>query len=1080
LIPSSIPSGWSVAGASDIATQCILPLKITQHRQAQRAGPNAPRAPGYDIGPIIGSGGMGVVYQARHRDLNRTVALKMLRGEALADREFRDRFRCEAEAMARLQHPHIIQVFEIGSAEAAAEGVCASPFIALEFVEGGSLARQTATPQPARGAAEVVEKLARAAHFAHQLGVVHRDLKPANVLMTGAGEPKIADFGLAKQLETQRDTAGRFATQAGTIMGTPEYMAPEQAAEAAPTPAVDIYALGVILYELLTARVPFQGATPIETITLAAQQDPVSPRRLQPGLSRDLETICLKCLEKDPGRRYSSALALADDLRRFLDGRSILARRASGMEQLTRWCRRNPPVAASLAGIAATVLIAFLLVSRSYWQVEKALHQEEAHRHEAERKEKAERWERYRANITAAGNSLDVFDASGVRRNLVSSPEEHRNWEWRHFRSRTDLAKLVLSSDGAFFGGWLISGDGNRVVLLGDDNVVRLINAVSGKTVRVLRASSKIRETLVTPNGGLLVHFRDDESFDLWDAASDRIQVVRHGHGARPSTRAVSADGTRILTAGADLTVRVWETASGRSVSAFRPFAAAFRDVQISPNGRRVFVVNSDTREAGVWNADTGILISRLSTGGDDVVGGNFNRKGTQLVTMTRYPNCDMKLWDVETGRLLGVMSGHENAVLSRSFSPDDTRVATCSMDQTIRLWDGHTGEFIAALRGHKGWVNDVAFSPDGKRLVSASQDYTLRVWDGRTGAPRTVLPGHAAEVTRVAYTPDGNGIVSLSNNGVVRLWDTQMVERDGVLRGHTQFVYNVAYHPDGARVVSGSWDGTARVWDIKSGRQLLTVDHGKNSIVVAVGIHPNGKTFASRTRDALHLWDLESGREIHCWNTPSDSWRHTRIAFSSDGALLASGGVDGKIHVWDFESRAEIAVLEGHTDVVRDVAFSPDGQWLASAGESSDKTIRIWSVAEKRQVHVLKAHRDCVYCLGFNKDGSILASGSKDGTVRLWDTANWTETAILKHGTNVYSVAFTPDGSRLACACANNSIRLWDVSKAQEIVDLRGHDAYVHAIAFSPDGGKLVSASGDFTLRVWSTKRPLVSATKR
>jgi serine/threonine protein kinase len=263
-------------------TDLLSPLGTQSKSADVVSDPDWPRVQDYDILSVIGFGGMGIVYKARHRELHRTVALKMLRGSALTDPEYRERFRAEAEAVARLQHPNIIQVFEIGAVEPLPGEVHPSPFISLEFVDGGNLSLRTGTPQSPQYAAEIVEKLARAAHSAHRLGVVHRDLKPANVLLTRDGEPKIADFGLAKQLAAERDSAGRFLTQAGVIMGTPEYMAPEQIEGAPAAPAIDIYALGVILYELLTTRVPFHGATPAETMDLTRRQEPVSPRRLMP------------------------------------------------------------------------------------------------------------------------------------------------------------------------------------------------------------------------------------------------------------------------------------------------------------------------------------------------------------------------------------------------------------------------------------------------------------------------------------------------------------------------------------------------------------------------------------------------------------------------------------------------------------------------------------------------------------------------------------------------------------------------------------------------------------------------------
>jgi serine/threonine protein kinase len=316
---------------------------------------------GYELLDELGRGGMGVVYKARQRGLNRPVALKMVLAGAHARPEDLARFRAEAEVVAHLQHPNIVQIYEIGEQ-------VGRPFLALELVTGGTLQKRLAgTPQPVRPAAHLVEVLARAIHFAHQRGIVHRDLKPGNVLLAPApeggssildpdaarvaalyGVPKVTDFGLAKRLE---DDAQH--TRSGDILGTPSYMAPEQAGgqAAAAGPATDVYALGAILYELLTGRAPFKGATTFETIQQVRTADPVPPGRLRPRLPRDLERICLKCLEKDPRRRYATALDLAADLRRHLNGESVHARAASPVERLWRWSRRNPVPAGLILAI---------------------------------------------------------------------------------------------------------------------------------------------------------------------------------------------------------------------------------------------------------------------------------------------------------------------------------------------------------------------------------------------------------------------------------------------------------------------------------------------------------------------------------------------------------------------------------------------------------------------------------------------------------------------------------------------------------------------------------------------------------
>ena len=1055
-----------------------------------RPAPVWPHVRGYDILSVVGTGGMGVVYQARHRGLNRAVALKLLRGAALDDPEFRERLRAEAEAVARLQHPNIIQVFETGTADVSADGRLNGPFIALEYVDGGCLAKLTDRPQPPRDAARIVARLAAAVAAAHQFGVIHRDLKPANILLTAAGEPKIADFGLAKQLSTdKKDAGGRFVTQAGYIVGTPEYMAPEQACGQAPTTAVDVYALGVILYELLTARVPFQAATPVETMALVRDQDPVPPRRLHPAVPRDLDTICTKCLEKDPARRYPSAQALADDLEAFLAGRPIRARHVSGVERAARWCRRNPAVAASLAGVVATFLVALLLVSRSYVRADHARQNAEAEQQKAEEREKAERWERYQANLRAAATALQAHNGSGARWALDAAPAEHRAWEWNHFDSRLDSASQVLPiGDEAGPVTHLFDG-GRRLLTLGKR--VTVWDTVRRERLADFVDPPEFAHPGVSRDARLFSNVRPDHTVLIRDVlAGGATRCVLRGHAAPITCARFLGDGSRMMTGADDRTIRVWDTATGAQLHCYPGPPDGMRMCDVTPDGRRL-LVGRDTpgetvTDVRLWDVRSG-EVARLPVSNKHLLTSQFSPDGRLAVVAGDRGDYTISLWDAGTGKFVAAIEGHTNRMQGIAFSPDGSRVATASLDQTVRLTEVRTGQTISVLRGHRGWVWSVAFSPDGRRLVSASQDKTVCLWDGLTGEPIDVLYGHTGDVWTAGYTPDGAAIVSGSSDGTIRVWDSGQTEANGVLSGHTSYVYSVAVHPDGERVASAAWDGTARLWNATTGRELAVLDHGPADqfAVVSTCFHPAGRLLATRTRnivgrggDAVRLWDVDSGREVHRWPVESDVYRDARIAFSPDGAWLAGGFGTHRLAVWDVASKERVAFLGPFPDLVREMAFSPDGRRLIAAG--ADHKLRVFDTSDWSLVRELHGHRDIVYAVAFSPDGRLVASGSEDGTCRVWDAATWTESAVRRHTGRVFGVAFSPDGTRLACGCVDNSIRLWDTATFREVAELRGHRNYVHSVAFSPDGTRLVSGSGDFTIRVWDTLAPQVRAARR
>lgn len=1026
--------------------------------------PDLPEIPGYELMSVIGSGGMGLVYKARHTQLRRTVAIKMLRGHGLTDPEFQQRFRAEAATVAKLQHPNVIQVFEVGTVPNPDSPKQRLPFIVLEFVNGGSLAQFVGRPQPPAYVAGLIQKLAGAVQAAHELGIIHRDLKPSNVLLTRELEPKIADFGIAKQIGADSDRVHRLETQVGTIVGTPEYMAPEQATGDGATPAVDVYALGVILYEMLTGRVPFQAATALETIDLVRKADIVPPSRLQPGLPRDLETICLKCLEKDPHRRYATARALANDLDSYLSLRPILARRMGPVEKATRWCRRNPLPAVSVLGTVMVVVLAFGLITASYWRSQEARFNAETSKAEAEEKKRSERWERYRANMVAASSSMHAFEGEIAQRMLKDAPDEHRNWEWSYLSSQLDQSTRSFRISEPQ---WL-SNDGQLVSSISDKAEV-IYDVANGK--KVLACDTRSHRCGFNQSGTSYWDYsKNDKVLDVFNTYSKK-NLLRLSHEASIDAVFSLGQTNRILIITKDGQFYVWGT-DGKLINKSRPKVGNFENMIVGQDGRLALQRRPKDGRIAVLDLVTGQTIASLGGFTSELFLYAVNPDSTRLVTAEAFPANKVNMWDLKTGQLIAEMGTHENSINTIEFNRDGTRVATSSRDHTIGLWDGN-GKPVRRIEEHRGWVTIATFNPDGSRFATGSRDNTIRIWDSNTGKQVCVLQGHRAEILRLAYSADGKSLVSVSSDGFVRTWDVRSAEADGRLQGHSTFVYGVAFHPDGKLVASASWDGTARIWDIAALKSIHVLDHGPKAIVTSVAFHPDGKILATRCRTDTRLWDVATGKEIHRWSIPSGGWQDTRIVFSPDGTMVATGCESRMIRIWDVKTKAELFALAGHNNEIRDVAFSPDGKFLVSVADYSDHDVRVWDLATGKQIHRMPGHTGPPYSTAFRGDGTLLATGGTDGIVRLWDTKTWTQRAELPHGVNVYGLAFSPDKdwTRLATACADGTIRLWDVATGQEVGVLDGHRQYVHQIAFSPDGSTIVSASGDGTLRVWTTK---------
>jgi WD40 repeat protein len=980
----------------------------------------APAIPGYEILGELGRGGMGVVYEARQTRLNRPCAVKMILAGAHATPEAAARFLAEAEAIARLQHPHVVQIHHIGEADGL-------PFFELELLPGGSLDRKLdGIPWPPRQAAHLAEQLARGVAAAHALGIVHRDLKPANVLLTADGAPKITDFGLAKAVGSESGL-----TRSEAILGSPSYMAPEQAGgrtkEAGPT--ADVYALGAILYELLTGRPPFRGATVMETLEQVKTVEPVPPSRLVPRLPRDIETICLKCLQKDPGRRYESAAALAEDLRRFQAGEPIVARPVGPAGRAWRWCRRNPVVAGLTAAVLMIFAAGFAGVTWNYWRAEAARRELES--------------TLYFQRIALAHRELTANFTNPARAEelLEACPPQRRGWEWSYLKRLWRVEPVVLRDPG------------NQVIY----------------------------SVALSPDGEHVAAACRDATVKVRDLRTGQV-VTLHGHEKSVFSVAFSpTDGRRLASAGTDGTVRVWDWTTRQEVHNLPgretiPVGMA-QSVAFSPDGRWLAAASSGGT-VRVWDATTGQLRHTLP---DHEIRAcvAFSPDGRLLASGNGYGI--VRIWDAEAGRCLAKLGGHIHSVGGLAFSPDGRRLAAGYFDRLIDIWDPTSGKRLHSLSGHTGLVLGLAFSPDG-RIASSSEDRTVRFWDLPTGQEVLLLRGHTDMCQGLAFSPDGRFLASASRDRTVRLWDaTPLTVNEAqellTFRKQTNEVWNVAISPDGTRIASAGLDPTVRVWDARTGEVIWT-SLAITSAVFGVAFSPDGRRLAVAGVQAVgpkpyvvKVWDAQTGQEA--LTIPPPPATIFALGFSPDGRRLALGSNDGTVTLWDAGTGHEIGLLGQHSTEVRGLAFHHDGRRIASAG--IDGTVKIWDMTRAQgSPRTLRRSDAAVWGVAFHPDGRRLVTVSGDDQLTLWDAE--TGQPIRQVGGQFsgqgLSVAFSPDGRWVASSAQDCTVKAWDATTLELLHTFRGHRGPIRGLAVSRDGKFLVTGSADKTVKVWDLTR--------
>ncbi len=936
-------------------------------------------------------------------------------------------------------------------------------------------------------------QVAEALAYAHAQGTLHRDIKPSNLLLDTQGTVWVTDFGLAKASDSEPENL----TRTGDVVGTLRYMAPERFKGKGDARS-DLYALGLTLYELLTLRPAFQEPERSRLLMQVMHLEPPRPRKLNPLVPRDLETVVLKAIARDPAHRYQTGSELAEDLRHFVDDKPIRARPVSEAEKLWRWCRRNPALAGLTCAFVLVLILGSVGTSWKWWEAEQQRRQADSEKQkatQAERQTARERDEATRARLAADQAREDSHKVlAGVMLDKGTALAEQGEigdgllWMLEGLRvapaNAVELRQLIRTN----LAGWMGQAHGLRKVIDQPGQFNRCVFRPDGK--RFLTVSSAGVQAWDTSTlqplpgqlkqpGALCAAFSPDGQWIVvggsgkdgkgqaqrWNARTGEAIGVPLAHPRLVSAVVFTPDGKQFVTA-CEGGVRLWETASGALLGdRFQHDNLKVVCLAISPDGKTLATATAVPGDYGevrlpaaayLWDLASGQRLGSPLAHPESVTSVSFAPNGKLL---TASWDCVVRLWDVKKGVTVGQPMRHPNPVLTACLTPDGRTILTGSRDGQVRCWDVHSGyQLIGTLPLNRGMVKDLALSPDGKLLatVSAPDDAagSLHVW----------------ELARTLSRPAGKG-----KEAVVK---ASWVVHETMPWHARQFA---AYSPDAGRVLTGGGDGLARLWDTRTGQPVGPPLRNAWKSIHFLACSPDGRYLATASQDPIglgeaRLWDGRTSRLIGI--LPHINWV-AAMAFSPDSKVLVTGGYDWGVHFWNSETGERIGRCLLPGGIVQSIAFSPDGRTLVVGRAHSSSVVAgvvLYSLANRKQIgEVLKGPRSI---LRFSPDGKYLL-GAENHTAQVWDTITWQPAGPpMTEASEINATVFSPDGKQVLTGSTDGTARLWDVATGKPEGAPMLHSQRINVVAFSPDaqGRLILTACADGSALLWDrvSRKPL------